>query len=237
MGFERFADKESGREFLYNKSTGETKWIGGKGVINLSEVDSIVAEKVLQGDAAAEGTTTTTTNTTDVSQGSDSSSSVDDCESQALVSPKMKSVNNNPQLLGDSSHTPVKNSTSLEDRSPVSTTKKVRRMQEQNRTITTFRFCLTCHTCFCEGPMAVAEGMLKSVLYLVFALMLLILYVASEATSRENENGEQSDEYCYASSLRSSFGSRAVIAIIANSLRQQRQVRIHASTEKEQLVV
>jgi len=44
-----------------------------------------------------------------------------------------------------------------------------------------------------------------------------------ERASRENENEERSDKYyCYASSLRSSsFAQRAIVALIANSLRQQ----------------
>jgi len=51
-------------------------------------------------------------------------------------------------------------------------------------------------------------------------------YVGRTSEASENENEERSDlYYCYASSLRSSmFDQPAVIALVANSLRQQQQV-------------
>jgi len=185
MGFEKFVDKESGREFLYNKSTGQTKWTtsnspsGMKKFMNLSEVELGEVNKLDGRNNSNEGEL----NETD--EASDSSSSAES-ESQALVSTPAKTTTSAKSLiLGVDTSSPTKNPvlSMNEDRSPTQT---LTRRQEQNRTISMFRCCLTFHSCCCEGPMAVAEGYTKAVLYAVAAAALFLMYLLTVPLKKPN---------------------------------------------------
>ena len=44
MGFKRFADSETGRTFLYNKKTGETRWDDGDVLMDISGASDLSSE-------------------------------------------------------------------------------------------------------------------------------------------------------------------------------------------------
>ena len=167
MGFECYKDKDSGREFLYNKATGETRWTGATSKpsphpkppstckTDLSLVDTDEFEMM---DLNKHEPTTLIPDDNDEDTNSSHSSSESATEENSLVkTPKSQSLlQSKSVVLGDTStpsHLP----------------------NNHRETINTFRCCLTFHTFCCEAPMAVFEGYTKSLLLITLAMLLLIL--------------------------------------------------------------
>ncbi|GMH51048.1 hypothetical protein TrST_g8577 [Triparma strigata] len=179
MGFERYKDADTGKTFLYNASTGETKW---------ESPSAIPAADVLSPISLDNNNNTDTTND---DEGGSRIEGVEMTSMSRLEAGVNVSSGVDPNLYDDDSETSASDDDDERLLTPNNTSKSKRKQREDpndNNTvgstmrdltsdalIATFPCAVCMHAFCCEAPAAVMEGWLKTLFYLTVSLLLYLV--------------------------------------------------------------